>query len=271
MDDFGLQRCRSCAHVYVAPPVPDHVLEEAYEEGYYRATDTGDASRGAVGYEDYLQNAQLRIRGFDQRLSELERFVSPPGRVLDFGCAVGLFVRAAQDRGWRAVGYDRSQWAARYGRDMLGVTIECGALPKFEDSSFDLVTLWDCIEHLPNPRAVLAQARQWLRPGGWLALNTVNSSSLGARLAGRAWRHIAPPFHLHLFSTASLRALLTQEGFAVAHAQCEGVVLRAEKDSDHAGGIRAVADDLLCHWRLRPLATALNLRDEQCLVAQRRS
>ncbi len=264
---YGMQRCNECAHVFVAPAVPEEVLAKAYEEDYYKRSGSSDAT-GNVGYDDYMRTAQTRLRGFNQRLTELEPFTGPPGRLLDFGCAVGLFVRAARDRGWEAVGYDRSEWAARYGREHLGVTIHTEVPPRFKDGSFDLVTLWDCIEHLPDPRSIVESVRTWLRPGGVIALNTVNSSSVGARLAGRAWRHVAPPVHLHLFSSRSLRRLLSESGFAVAHSHGEGIVLGAQKGRVQGRVMRA-ADDLLCHWRLRALATTLNLRDEQLIIARR--
>ena len=267
IDGYPMSRCRACGHLYVACAVPDHVLANAYGENYYASG--GERGERACGYDDYLANAPRRLRGFDLRLRALERFVAPPGRILDFGCAVGLFVRAAQDRGWDAVGYDRSHWAAAYGREKLGVSIQGGAVPRFDPGSFDLITLWDCVEHLPDPRETLQMIHGWLRVGGVLALNTVNSSSLGARLAGASWRHIMPPLHLHLFSAASLRRLVSDTGFSIMRTRGEGVVFAAAGARRPAGALARVLDDVVCHWRLRPVTSSLNLRDEILLIARR--
>ena len=267
VDDYPMSRCRACGHLYVSCAVSDSVLADAYGKNYYGGN--ADQDRANSGYDDYLRDMPKRLRGFNQRLSELEHLVSPPGRVLDFGCAVGLFVRAAQDRGWTAEGYDRSEWAAAYGREKLGVNIQSGSAPRFDDESFDLVTLWDCVEHLPDPRGTLLKIRGWLRDGGVLAVNTVNSSSLGARLAGKSWRHIMPPLHLNLFSSRSLRRMVTDAGFSIIRTHDEGVVFTAPRPPVGSSRVRSALDDVVCHWRLRPVTSRLNLRDELLVVARR--
>jgi spore maturation protein CgeB len=267
VDDYPMSRCSTCGHLYVSCAVSDSVLAGAYGKNYYGGS--ADQKQARSGYDDYLRDMAKRVRGFNQRLAELEHLVAPPGRALDFGCAVGLFVRAAQDRGWTAVGYDRSEWAAAYGREKLGVNIQSGGAPQFDEGSFDLITLWDCIEHLPDPRGTLLKARGWLRAGGVLAVNTVNSSSLGARLAGKSWRHIMPPLHLNLFSSRSLRRLVTDTGFSIIRTHGEGVVFTASNSPAGSTRVRRALDDVACHWRLRPITSRLNLRDELLVVARR--
>ena len=93
-------------------------LDAVYGEDYYRPT--AHTVSSPAGYEDYLANKDLRITGFRTRLETLQRYC-PPGRVLDVGCAVGLFLVAARDAGWKANGYERSAWASQYGREHFGV------------------------------------------------------------------------------------------------------------------------------------------------------
>lgn len=267
VDSYPMSRCRSCGHLYVASEVSNSVLASAYDKSYYGGNK--DQEPATCGYDDYLRDIPKRLRGFDQRLASLERLVSPPGRVLDFGCAVGLFVRAARERGWDAVGYDRSEWATAYGREKFGLSLSSGDVPQFGEGSFDLVTLWDCVEHLADPREILLKVRSWLRVGGVLAINTVNSTSLGARLAGKSWRHIMPPLHLNLFSSQSLRRLVNDAGFTVVRTQGEGVVFMASNRAAGPARLRHALDDVICHWRLKPVTSLLNLRDEVFLVARR--
>ena len=266
VNGFPMRRCRSCDHLYVASAISDAALAKAYEKDYY---DSGTGSIAQTGYDDYLRNSTKRLAGFNARLQDMERHVAPPGRTLDYGCAIGLCVKAAQNRGWDAIGYDRSEWATNYGREALGVNVVSGAVPAFGPAEFDLVTLWDCIEHLSDPRGTLVNIHSWLKPGGILAVNTVNSSSLGARLAGRAWRHVAPPLHIHLFSAKSLQVLMEDCGFSVVERGCEGIVFNAKKPQQPPSRILGALDDLLCHWRLRRIALMLNLRDEVMIVGRR--
>lgn len=268
INDYMMHRCRQCRHLFVSTPVSEDQLAESYGQAYYQ----GSAALGtsaSSGYENYLRQADKRLHGFRNSLEHLERYARPPGRYLDYGCAIGFSVRAALDRGWDAVGYDHSEWATALGREKFQLDLRTGAIPGFDDNSFDLITLWDCIEHLPQPRATLANLKQWLRPGGILAITTVNSSSLGARLAGVHWRHLAPPMHLHLFSRQSLHVLVDSMGLSRLDSQCEGVVAATSHAAGRPSQLPALIDNALCHWRMKKIAYALNLRDEIYLIARK--
>lgn len=267
VDGYGLSRCDRCTHLFVSSGLTPGVLNQAYERDYYTAGDSAVRS----GYEDYLAKAPQRLRGFAQRLRELERFTVGRGRLLDFGCAVGLFVKVAADAGWDAIGIERSTWAAEYGRRQYGLTIVDGS----EDccvgfgQSFDLVTMWDVLEHLEDPRGTLQQVASWLKPGGVLALNTVDSASRGARLAGKHWRHLAPPHHLQYFTRDSLLYLLRDCGFRLRAVHSQGVMWGADLRREHLGGLSAVTEAAATHWRARSLAGALHLLDKIEIVATR--
>ena len=262
---YGLARCERCTHIFVSTGLVSGDLNDSYERDYYLS----GGSEMRAGYENYLANAEQRIRGFKQRLDELERHIGSRGKALDFGCAVGLFVKVAADAGWDAVGVERSVWAADYGRRHYGLNIVSGNEVECENFNqrFELITMWDVLEHLEEPRAVLEQAARWLKPGGVLALNTVDSASLGARLAGAHWRHLAPPHHLQYFTRQSLMHLLTAAGFRVLEVRGRGVMWKADRRSEHLGGLRALSEAAATHWRTRPIADALHLLDEIDIVA----
>lgn len=262
---YHLSRCGDCGHLFVSDDVTDAMLEEAYGKGYYAAGNAENPS----GYQDYLGKSDIRIKGFNERLQQVERYAPHRGHLLDYGCAVGLFVKVAADAGWKACGYERSEWAANYARSTLGLDVVTGngQQPPFASDTFDVVTMWDVVEHLVSPREILGLASEWLRPGGLIALNTVNSSSLGARLAGKNWRHIAPPLHLQYFTRASLVRLLQECGFKIVSMTNNGVMLRSDKTSHALTGPAALLENLVTHWRARPISTALNLLDEVDIIA----
>jgi SAM-dependent methyltransferase len=265
---YALSHCNQCGHTWVSAGVDGDVLAKAYGEEYYAAGDEGHA----VGYRDYLRDAKLRSKGFKERLDLIERHVPKRGRILDYGCAVGLFVKVAADAGWDSMGYERSEWAANYGRRELGVNIVVGdgtrGLP-FE-GGFDVVTMWDVVEHLDDPRAVVGAVARVLKPGGLLALNTVNGSSVGARLAGRDWRHLAPPHHLQYFTRASLTRLLNELDLQLVSTRALGVLLGAKRAEAPLRGVASWVEYAATHWRTAPMAGRLNLLDEIEVFAAKR-
>ena len=258
---YRICRCGQCSHLFVCEVIATEELNQAYDESYYVAPAGGEERKG---YDDYLAQAPRKLAGFTAWYRELEKIVGGPGRSLDFGCAVGLMVKAAQDCGWEATGYDRSEWAVQYGRTNFGVNLVCGdgSVDSFPAGGFDLITLWDVLEHVAQPREVLTLAHRWLRPGGWLVLNTVNSSSLGARLAGMHWRHLGPPRHLQYFTARSLKYLVKDTGFTVERSKGNGVFLEAKRRDHPLGTLASSLESVITHWRARKLADLLSLRDE---------
>lgn len=263
--DYQLARCRACTHLYVSEPVSKADLAAAYGRDYYEPADA-DA---ALGYADYLGSTALRLRGFADRLATVERHAPGRGRLLDYGCAVGLFVKVAAAAGWAATGLDRSEWAADYGRRTFGldIVVSDGSHDPFAPATFDAISMWDVLEHLESPREVLGSVARWLKPGGVLGLNTVNASSLGARLAGPNWRHLAPPMHLQYFTRDSLHRLLHEFGFRVVSRTSQGVMLTGARPVGAWGRRLPWVERAATHWRTKPLATALNLLDEIDIVA----
>jgi SAM-dependent methyltransferase len=262
---YTLSRCNGCGHTWVSGGLTPTTLAAAYGQDYY----TANGDECTKGYQDYLRDSDARSRGFKERLNLLEQFAPRRGYLLDYGCAVGLFAKVAADAGWNAMGYERSEWAADYARQKLGLNIVTGdgseALPF--DGTLDAVTLWDVIEHLDNPRGVISALSRSLKPGGLLALNTINGSSAGARMAGRDWRHIAPPHHLQYFTRSSLTRLLDQFGFRIVSTHARGVMFDARRSPRSLRGSVAWLERLVTHWRVASIADRLNLLDEIEIIA----
>jgi len=143
-----------------------------------------------------------------RRLARLPR----GGRLLDIGCATGIFVAQAMTD-WRAVGTDVSLAACRVARQRgLDVVVSDAARLPLASGSHDVVTLWDTLEHLPDPLAVLGEVARILRPGGSLVLSTGDVSSWCARLSGSRWHLFTLPEHRYFFSRDSLEPLLNRVG-----------------------------------------------------------
>ena len=187
-------------------------MTSLYGDEYFTAANV------STGYSDYHLLSQALERNAQRRLGRLERLVGGERTVLDVGCGTGEFLDVARRRGWRTAGVEISAYAAQYGRRQYGLDIRTGTLSGdlFAERSFAAVTLWDVIEHVPDPVATLASSARLLTPGGVLALSTGDMESLCARLCGRHWHLFNLPEHVFFFSRRTIDDVLRRAGFEVA-------------------------------------------------------
>lgn len=176
-------------------------------------------ARVCAGVEDlaYAAEEVNRLATVHDYLAFVRRHCPRPGRLLDAGCATGVFAGAAQQAGWEVTGADASVWAVERARARCAsARFIAGPLAdaSFAPGSFEAATLWDVLEHLSDPAATVRRLHEWLVPGGWLFLNLPNADSWIARCMGRRWVLLLRE-HLWYFSPSTLRALLAPLGFAV--------------------------------------------------------
>lgn len=196
-----LVRCRRCGFQYVNPRLRGDLIFSGYTEGEDPA---------------YVSQLKARERTFAGSLGEIERAAGRPGRLLDIGTAAGAFVAAAKARGWDAEGCDPNRWLAEWGSRHYGIRIRQGSVfeQPYEENSFDVITMWDVIEHTLNPREMLDRVRVLLKPGGVLVVNYPDIGSWIARALGRRWLFLTS-VHLYYFDRRTVRKMLENAGFAV--------------------------------------------------------
>jgi 2-polyprenyl-3-methyl-5-hydroxy-6-metoxy-1,4-benzoquinol methylase len=176
----------------------------------------------------YVQERYGRELTFRHHLEDMESYTGPADgrRLLDVGAYTGVFVEVARESGWDACGVEPSHWAVaearRHGLPLVEGTLASLDLKK---ETFDVVTMWDVIEHFADPAAELAQAYDLLTPGGVIAVHTMNVESLAARLLGPRWPWLMD-MHLHYFSPRTLAQMLQKVGFDVIWAGAQGRYLR---------------------------------------------
>lgn len=140
------------------------------------------------------------------------------GTILDVGCGNGDFLALVEDSGFKPIGLDVSPAAVRMCRER-GLWAEAGDFLTMSLSQVDAITMWDVIEHIPDPVAFFSRASELLRPGGFLVLKTPAVSGLSFRLVGFVPRaagtllHI--PSHIEFFSEPSVRLAAERAGLEV--------------------------------------------------------
>lgn len=213
-DGYRLVKCDSCCLVFVANPPSAEQLEKMYSF--------------ANGYHQGLAHTDAEIKRHVNEARENMRILSKearPGTLLDVGCSTGLFLLEAQRKEWRVSGLEYSPDSAKIAQDNHQLEVIQGALTTglYPPNTFDVVTMWDVIEHLPSPSSALDVVLDILKPGGLFIAKTPNVDglypTLSLRVAGKVgyWGHPEPPGHLYQFSVTTLRKLLEKKGFSIEH------------------------------------------------------
>ncbi len=203
---FQLVRCRDCRLVYLCPRPTEDEIGNLYPPDY----GPHQVVRGRLGL---LQRIDVGY-GMSKRARFVERHANRGGNALDVGCGTGEFLLELRDRGWNVTGQEVNGNAAGIA---IGAGLAVRACPLdrcgFEAESFDLVTLWDVVEHLPDPVSTLREIRRILKPSGRLVLSTPDLGSLDSRLFAGWWHGLEIPRHLVLFGPETIRHALQRAGF----------------------------------------------------------
>jgi 2-polyprenyl-3-methyl-5-hydroxy-6-metoxy-1,4-benzoquinol methylase len=140
----------------------------------------------------------------------------PRGRLLDFGCGAGDFMQRMHSLGWNVIGLDAADPAVKRIRDQLHLPALAGTLPqeKWDDGSFDAITMWQALEHTHQPLEVLRDAHRLLAPKGRLIVTVPNFEGLSSCWFGSNWIGLDVPRHLTHFTAETLRGMLQRAGFS---------------------------------------------------------
>ncbi|MFH0892315.1 MAG: class I SAM-dependent methyltransferase [Candidatus Falkowbacteria bacterium] len=207
-DGIDILRCLNCGHVYSSCDAPEDGA------GYFGAD---------IGLQDHFwwREAHERMyRDFGRRF-----LTGRSGRLLDVGCGLGYFVKFVTERpGWKAYGSEISVPAADFARKELGLAnIIAGEVQSagFEKKSFDIITLWDVIEHVPDPHPLLKFLNSILKDDGVLFMHTPNIKIQLPKARIKKWlrgetpgaHYLEAKDHVNIYSAGTLSAILTANGY----------------------------------------------------------
>lgn len=209
--------CNKCGLIYTNPRLKKRFLERLYSKEYFN-----NSNSDHFGYENYVGDQEKIIKTFSKRIKTIEELYGKKGKILDVGCATGFFLKAARDRNWKTEGVEVSKFATDYARTHYKFKIHQGNFLtlKITPNSYDIITLWDVIEHFHNPILALNKINKLLKPGGLLILSTPDAKSIPAKLTRERWvGYKLSDEHLGYFSRQTLESLLNNAGFSIVKDQ----------------------------------------------------
>ncbi len=197
-EGFRHVRCRGCGLVYVNPRQAGHLETQK------------DSGTGTMGDEVLSASQKRRL----QRELSLYRPYRKLNRIIEIGAGRGWLLGEAGAAGWETWAVEVNSQAL----DHLGTRGIFRVIPEPADSfhapveHFDVVRLWDVIEHLESPRTVMGRVCRMLRPGGLVRISTTNFRSLSRWVNGPEWVYLNGSDHIVLFEPPTIRRLLALSG-----------------------------------------------------------
>ena len=197
----------SCGVEFVHPLPSSDTIRKYYDSLKYQTDER---------YEPGKQKKK-NMCTWNTRLKQIRSLGYEKGDIIDIGCATGVFLKAAEDTGWSIKGLEISKNAAESARRILGQekVHQVDLIDYNTQDKWHVATLWALIEHVTNPLKYLEKTRALLRPGGLLALSTINRNSICRAARKSNWRYYNPPEHLFYFTFRSLSAALNRADFRI--------------------------------------------------------
>ncbi len=204
-EKFTLNKCLYCNCCFLSPNPTKQQLDAAYDESYYGQNESK--------FPGWIENALDYFRS--QRARTVIRYVKAPADVLDIGCGNGRFLRGLIDKNYSGYGIELPSKSADRASRIPGLILRKGQLCQddFKAHSFDAVTMWHVIEHLPAPQETLQIIGKILKLGGYLMVSLPNIDSFQSRLFRGRWLHLDPPRHLLFFGALDLSKIMQTFGF----------------------------------------------------------
>jgi len=219
---FDIFKCKECGLTF--SDYSSISKKELYGEDYFTEVHSNFFGERGKDYMRYVKGSK-KLQQFLKVLDQLKKF-KQEGKILDIGCATGVFLDMARKKGYKPQGLDISAYAAKQAKDDFDIDIFVGELDKapFAKKTFDIITMWDFIEHVDEPSEALRKINELLKDDGIIFILTINEDSLIVNLADWVYKLsfgiikkpvalVHPVHHATHFSEATLTKMLNKNGF----------------------------------------------------------
>lgn len=259
-DDCAILRCGACGLMWLYPKPDAEQLHQVYDEGYYRNQDffQKDGTR-LYGYVDYLAERINKQYDYQRVVNRVKQMLpasadaAAPRRWLDVGCGLGYLMDVAFDHGFQVQGVEFNRSAIRYIQSKFTFPVEYGLVQDLKlDGPFEVISLFDVIEHLSDPEGTLRHLRRLVAPGGVCAILTMDCGSLVSRLIGKRLEDFRRTReHLFFFTRGALTRLLNATGWEVADIRFVGHTFQI-RDLVQRAAVYGAWIEKLAHFLLHP-------------------
>ncbi len=268
-DGYDIRECSNCSLVFVSPQPTPEELKNFYSKIMF--------TRGNK-YDYKLVNRKLI---YNERVNDviklkfMKKYIGS-GKLLDVGCANGFFLYLSK-RYYDGEGVEYSSSAVKVAKS-LGVKVtegEISTIKKSRKERYDIITMWDVIEHLRDPSKALRHANGLLKKGGYMFLSTGDISAFVPKLFGKSWALMTPPMHLFFFSRKTIVRMLKKNGFHVKDIKYFGKKMELGwaifklADSSDSRLLRFIHNKLKDTWLMK-LKIHINTFDIMTVVAVKR-
>jgi SAM-dependent methyltransferase len=206
-DMFTLCKCIKCNCFFLSPSPTIQQICDAYNDSYYGLN------------ENKFSDCTEKILDFFrfQRARTVMRHIKTPANVLDIGCGNGQFLQMLIKYNYKCYGIEMSPVSVNRSLRIPGINLKLGELCEddFEESFFDVVTMWHVFEHLHNPKKILTIIQKIIKRGGYVMVSLPNIDSFQSRLFKGKWLHLDPPRHLFYFGSSDLINIMKTFGFEI--------------------------------------------------------
>jgi len=206
---YQLSCCDSCGTIGLDPQLSPEKLTQIYPPGYAPYLNSNAANPITNWLYQYGVRKQINAITAITGLKH--------GLALDIGCARGDFLAALRNNGWQVQGVEINATIANEARLKYAIEVEVGDFQtsKLPSNIYHLITLWDVLEHLQQPRQALRKALHLASPGGWLMMSLPDPDSLDQMIFRSFWAGWDIPRHQWLYPRQALIQLLAEEGWTV--------------------------------------------------------
>ena len=196
-------KCNNCSLVLINPRLNYEKIKETYNDEYTR---------------DYAKKATAKSKRSLQRVRKVKSRFITSGRWLDIGCSAGFVVKSAKENGFDAFGVDVEPWGINYGKTRLQLeNLVSGTIEdqNYPDNYFNVVSLYDVIEHVPDLNLLVKELKRILRGNGVIHVITPDIGHWRVSKTLSDWKEIKPSEHLYYFKKVTLKKLFNKHGLDI--------------------------------------------------------
>ncbi|MFA6888322.1 MAG: class I SAM-dependent methyltransferase [Candidatus Woesearchaeota archaeon] len=197
-------QCKHCSLVYTNPRIKKEIMLDSCSQG---------------DDEVYVSQEEGRKKTFQEGIQWIKNKTHSSGnkKILDVGCAAGFFLSVAQEHNFEPYGVELNAWLADRGRKKFNLNnVVTGTLEKakFKSDFFDYVTVWDVLEHVPNPMHTLEEINRITKKEGYIIISYPDYGSIFAKIFGRRWWFLLS-HHIYYFTPKTMKQMLEKAGYTI--------------------------------------------------------